>query len=157
MDNGQREPFVTEQRPLIHRLKSQGREMKPKRNGVMATLNLVFCVLSIHFNSKAGAMVPGGAIDREGQLDRYCAGEHRSHPVFRCIFCAVRGLAVAASQWKSEKKGVSMTINLGLAPLVSLLAGILILAMPRLLNSIVAIYLIVIGLIGIFGGSNLRL
>ncbi|HSG22296.1 MAG TPA: DUF3096 domain-containing protein [Azonexus sp.] len=50
-----------------------------------------------------------------------------------------------------------MTINLGLAPLVSLLAGILILAMPRLLNFIVAIYLIVIGLIGIFGGGNLRL
>lgn len=49
-----------------------------------------------------------------------------------------------------------MNITLSLAPLVSLLAGILILAVPRLLNFIVAIYLIVIGLIGIFGG-NLRL
>lgn len=47
-----------------------------------------------------------------------------------------------------------MTIHLGLAPLVSLIAGILILIMPRLLNYIVAIYLIVIGLIGIFGGGN---
>ncbi len=34
-------------------------------------------------------------------------------------------------------------------PLVALLAGILILIMPRLLNYIVAIYLIVIGIIGL--------
>ncbi|MFM0321329.1 DUF3096 domain-containing protein [Caballeronia glebae] len=44
-----------------------------------------------------------------------------------------------------------MTIHLGLGPLISLIAGILILIMPRLLNFIVAIYLIVIGLIGLFG------
>ncbi len=44
-----------------------------------------------------------------------------------------------------------MNINLTLGPLISLLAGILILVMPRLLNFIVAIYLIVIGLIGLFG------
>lgn len=50
-----------------------------------------------------------------------------------------------------------MNINLTLAPLVSLIAGILILIMPRLLNYIVAIYLIVIGLIGLFGtGAFLR-
>jgi hypothetical protein len=36
-----------------------------------------------------------------------------------------------------------------LTPLVSLVAGILILIMPRLLSFIVAIYLIVIGLIGL--------
>ncbi|MGB5246625.1 MAG: DUF3096 domain-containing protein [Woeseia sp.] len=48
-----------------------------------------------------------------------------------------------------------MTINLSLAPLVSLLAGILILVVPRMLNYIVAIYLIVIGLIGILGANNL--
>ncbi len=44
-----------------------------------------------------------------------------------------------------------MTINLAVGPLVSLIAGILILIVPRLLNYIVAIYLIVIGLIGILG------
>lgn len=44
-----------------------------------------------------------------------------------------------------------MTINLAVGPLVSLIAGILILIVPRLLNYIVAIYLILIGLIGIFG------
>ena len=36
-----------------------------------------------------------------------------------------------------------------LTPVVSLIAGILILLIPRLLNYIVAIYLIVIGLIGL--------
>lgn len=49
-----------------------------------------------------------------------------------------------------------MNINLSLAPLVALIAGILILIAPRLLNYIVAIYLIVTGLIGIFGGGNFR-
>ena len=47
-----------------------------------------------------------------------------------------------------------MTLTLGLTPLVSLLAGILILVMPRLLNYIVAFYLIIIGVIGLMGGSN---
>ena len=36
-----------------------------------------------------------------------------------------------------------------LAPLAALIAGILILAMPRLLNLVVALYLIVIGLLGL--------
>jgi hypothetical protein len=50
-----------------------------------------------------------------------------------------------------------MNIQLGLTPLISLLAGILILVMPKLLNYIVAIYLIVIGLVGLFGAGQLRL
>ncbi|WP_428825080.1 DUF3096 domain-containing protein [Azonexus sp. IMCC34842] len=50
-----------------------------------------------------------------------------------------------------------MNLHLALAPIVALIAGILILAVPRLLNYIVAIYLIVIGLIGLFGSGNLRL
>ena len=48
-------------------------------------------------------------------------------------------------------------MNLSLAPLVSLLAGILILIVPRLLNYIVAIYLILIGLIGLFGTGTFHL
>ena len=50
-----------------------------------------------------------------------------------------------------------MNIQLGLTPLISLLAGILILVMPKLLNYIVAIYLILIGLVGLFGAGQLRL
>jgi len=44
-----------------------------------------------------------------------------------------------------------MNIQLTLGPLVALIAGILILIVPRLLNYIVALYLIIIGLIGLFG------
>jgi hypothetical protein len=47
-----------------------------------------------------------------------------------------------------------MNLHITLGPLVSLIAGILILAVPRLLNYIVAIYLIVIGLLGLFGASG---
>jgi hypothetical protein len=50
-----------------------------------------------------------------------------------------------------------MNINLTLGPLMALIAGILILLVPRLLNYIVAIYLIVIGLIGLFGAGNMHL
>jgi hypothetical protein len=42
-----------------------------------------------------------------------------------------------------------MTIHLQLVPVLSLVAGIAILIMPKLLNYIVAIYLIVIGVVGI--------
>jgi hypothetical protein len=43
-----------------------------------------------------------------------------------------------------------MTLSVGhLSPIISLAAGILILIMPRLLNYIVAIYLILVGIIGL--------
>jgi hypothetical protein len=50
-----------------------------------------------------------------------------------------------------------MSIAVGLGPLVSLIAGILILIMPRLLNYIVALYLIIIGIIGIIGIEKFHL
>ena len=46
-----------------------------------------------------------------------------------------------------------MTLHLSLAPLLALIAGILILVQPRLLNYIVAIYLIVIGVLGLLNIS----
>jgi hypothetical protein len=42
-----------------------------------------------------------------------------------------------------------MNIHIALQPLIALIAGILILIVPRLLNYVVAIYLIIIGLIGL--------
>lgn len=45
---------------------------------------------------------------------------------------------------------MSVSIHL-LSPLIALIAGILILVMPRLLNYVVALYLILVGLIGLFG------
>jgi hypothetical protein len=44
-----------------------------------------------------------------------------------------------------------MYVSIG--PLVALVAGILILIVPRLLNYIVAVYLIIIGLLGLFGSK----
>jgi hypothetical protein len=44
-----------------------------------------------------------------------------------------------------------MTISL--TPLLSLIAGILVLLVPRLLNYIVAFYLIIVGVVGLFGSS----
>jgi len=46
-----------------------------------------------------------------------------------------------------------MNITLSAGPLVALIAGILILIVPRLLNYIVAIYLIIIGLLGLFAAN----
>lgn len=50
-----------------------------------------------------------------------------------------------------------MSINLSLTPLISLVAGILVLVMPKLLNFIVAIYLIAVGIIGLFGLGSIRI
>lgn len=44
-----------------------------------------------------------------------------------------------------------MNLQLELVPVLSLIAGIAILIVPKLLNLIVAIYLIVIGVTGILG------
>lgn len=44
---------------------------------------------------------------------------------------------------------MNLTVHIG--PLIALIAGILILIMPRLLNYIVALYLIIVGIIGLFG------
>jgi hypothetical protein len=44
-----------------------------------------------------------------------------------------------------------MTMTVSIGPVIALIAGVLILVMPRLLNFIVAIYLILIGLLGLFG------
>jgi hypothetical protein len=49
---------------------------------------------------------------------------------------------------------MNLSMNLSIAPLVALVAGILILVVPRLLNYIVAIYLIITGLLGLFGGGG---
>ena len=44
-----------------------------------------------------------------------------------------------------------MNVSLSIGPLAALIAGILILILPRLLNYIVATYLILIGIVGLFG------
>jgi hypothetical protein len=56
-----------------------------------------------------------------------------------------------SSQW-----GESMSLDVQVVnPLIALIAGILILLMPRLLNYVVAIYLIVIGVLGLAHHFNM--
>ena len=77
-------------------------------------------------------------------------------------FCSAGGVQLIAhkplSRFNSRPDviGIPMNLNLTIGPLVSLIAGILILIMPRLLNYIVAIYLIVIGLLGLFGAGAMH-
>jgi len=44
-----------------------------------------------------------------------------------------------------------VALNVSISPLVALIAGILILLQPQLLSFIVAVYLIVIGVLGLLG------
>ena len=50
-----------------------------------------------------------------------------------------------------------MNMHLSLTPLISLIAGVLILVMPKLLNFIIAIDLVVIDVLGFFGSGRLHL
>jgi DUF3096 family protein len=68
-----------------------------------------------------------------------------------------RSPAAKPSLRRTTKKENDMTVTLSLGPLLALVAGVLILVVPRLLNYIVAVYLIIIGLIGLLGAGNLRL
>lgn len=46
---------------------------------------------------------------------------------------------------------MNLNLHLQLVPLISLVAGVLILIRPRLLNYVVAFYLIAVGVIGLIG------
>jgi Protein of unknown function (DUF3096) len=65
--------------------------------------------------------------------------------------------AGAIASTPSHASDTPVNIHLALAPVISLIAGILILIVPRLLSYIVAVYLIVMGLIGLFGTGALHL
>jgi hypothetical protein len=52
---------------------------------------------------------------------------------------------------------MNLHLSLSFGPLAALVAGILILLAPRLLNYIVAIYLIVVGVFGLFGNGTVHL
>jgi hypothetical protein len=49
-----------------------------------------------------------------------------------------------------------MNLHLTFGPVAALIAGILILIAPKLLNYIVALYLIIVGLVGIFGTGGVH-
>jgi Protein of unknown function (DUF3096) len=54
---------------------------------------------------------------------------------------------------RTHNRRVDMPIHPAFQPVVALVAGLLILMMPRLLNYIVALYLIVIGILGLLHRS----
>ncbi|MGA7237266.1 MAG: DUF3096 domain-containing protein [Bryobacteraceae bacterium] len=67
------------------------------------------------------------------------------------LFIAISCSTVSALA-QPRSIGGGLTIRYAsISPIIALLAGILILVMPRLLNYIVALYLILVGLIGLFG------
>jgi Protein of unknown function (DUF3096) len=84
---------------------------------------------------------------------RFCSQRPLVGATFSVIFGGrgeTRGIERAFSIHRKQK-AYSMTIDIvAIQPLVALIAGILILLVPRLLNYVVAIYLILIGLIGLW-------
>jgi hypothetical protein len=56
------------------------------------------------------------------------------------------------NSWPATFQETSMIMGIAVAPVVALIAGILILFMPKLLNYIVALYLIIIGILGLVSG-----
>src|SRR4030088_300269 len=95
--------------------------------------------------------------------------ERTSHHTVACGWCSAgvgrrenareraEVISIRSGAVSPQESTMHMNMNLSLAPIVALLAGIFILLMPRLLNYIVAIYLIVTGLLGLFGGSSFHL
>jgi hypothetical protein len=69
----------------------------------------------------------------------------------RDLVAFYRGCQIGAQ----AKRRPSMQIDLQLVPILSLITGILILLMPKLLNYAIGIYLIIIGLVGITGMGRL--
>ena len=93
-----------------------------------------------------------GRVARHGSA----AGSHVINVTSQATVRSTRNLTFAVHTGQYNI-GAHLNLHLSLTPLISLLAGILILVMPKLLNFIVAIYLIVVGLLGLFGAGAMRL
>jgi Protein of unknown function (DUF3096) len=74
-------------------------------------------------------------------------GSRRSLERFRARYRVCTGLAASGE----KERDMHIDINvLTLQPLIALIFGILILIMPRILNYLIAIYLILVGLVGLW-------
>jgi hypothetical protein len=96
--------------------------------------------------------VPGGD---KLEIDRQAANRGGRDPGSSPV--AAPRLVNGENPCQPFKRGITMNIYLSLGPLAALIAGILILAVPRLLNYIVALYLIIIGALGLFGPASQHL
>ena len=94
--------------------------------------------------SHVGALAAGSG-RRDGRLS-LCVGTTKA------VVAALAGamLLMATTPAAAATPGVTLRMT-SLSPLVAVIAGILILVMPSLLNYIVALYLILVGLLGFFG------
>jgi hypothetical protein len=73
----------------------------------------------------------------------------------RSLFARSGGFRQPARERPATLIWSAMNMTLRLGPIAALIAGILILVMPGLLNYIVAIYLIIVGLSGLVGSGSI--
>ncbi len=66
------------------------------------------------------------------------------------VFACLNWLTTTSALAQTRGGAISLHLT-SYSPIVSLIAGILIFVFPRLLNYIVAIYLILVGLLGLIG------
>jgi len=83
--------------------------------------------------------------------DFACAGTHRSDRLsYRGTAHADKMQASIRHSPQRSRRDLQMTLTVAhISPIMSVIAGLLILIMPRLLNLVVAIFLILNGLIGL--------
>jgi Protein of unknown function (DUF3096) len=74
----------------------------------------------------------------------------RNRVILILLLIGIQCLTMGSALAQTGRGGVMIRFT-AFSPFIALLAGILILIIPRLLNYIVAIYLILVGLIGLFG------
>lgn len=92
---------------------------------------------------------PANSEAKDGS-DAGCDAKLGNRALWPILLIAVQALFTQSAL--AQARGGAVTLRYTtLSPIVALLAGILILLVPRLLNYIVAIYLILVGLIGLFG------
>jgi hypothetical protein len=96
---------------------------------------------SVAQNDKPGERAPGEPSDRPVANAGWREGNSRTINRIQVTY--------RASGPPTNEKEALMSIHVALQPLIALIAGILILIVPRLLNYVVAIYLIIVGLIGL--------
>ena len=78
------------------------------------------------------------------------AGGYRVTLKNRLVFLLLFLTAVESALAQPGRGALTIRTTM-ISPIIALLAGILILLVPRVLNFVVAIYLILVGLIGLFG------
>ena len=89
-----------------------------------------------------------------GRSNGTCCQQRCATELHRAWWLASRMICMrirAVRQPGTIPRNRTMTLHLELAPLLALIAGIAILVWPRLLSRIVAIYLIAVGAVGLFG------